>query len=146
MNGMPSSRQEKHASEPNKKLEYTTCVDFCKYSGGVQIAQISVFIALMSGFAYFLFGDKKPDESLLKILKCGAGFLAICLWAVQESHAYLASKFFRRAQDLEKELGFHAFSQLPIRTPFWWGPTSWAFRVIYLGFTVFWLGVSIYYL
>ena len=125
----------------NAELEYSTCVDFCKYAGGVQFAQISVFLALMSGLTYFLFGDKpcKPDELLLAVLKCGAALAALALWAVEESHAYLASNFFSRTQQLEEELGFRAFLRLPRRSPFWSGPTNWAFRVMYASFVVFWI-------
>jgi hypothetical protein len=135
---MSEEINDSHTQEPDKKLEYTTCVDVLKYSGGVQLAQISVFFILMSGFAYFLLGKDKPDNALLTVLKFLASILAFFLWFVEESHAYLASNFFTRAQELEKEMGFQAFSRLPKYSPFWFGPTNWAFRIIYLLTTLFW--------
>jgi hypothetical protein len=124
---------------PNAELEYTTCIDFCKYSGGIQLAQISMFLALMSGAAYFLFGEKPPSEPILTFLKLGAGISALAFWVVEETHAYLASNFFCRARELEKKLGFAAFLRLPKRSPFWCGPTNWAFRLLYWGSVVFWV-------
>ncbi|MDD5327121.1 MAG: hypothetical protein PHY02_04815 [Phycisphaerae bacterium] len=140
---MPELQQNSQTQDPDKKLEYITCIDFCKYSGGVQLAQISIFFALMSGFAYFLFGKDRPDESLLTILKFLASLVAFLLWFVEESHAYLASNFFCRAQELEKEIGFDAFSRLPKHRPFWFGPTNWAFRIVYCGFALFWFIVAL---
>ncbi len=127
----------------DRSLEYSTCVDFCKYSGGAQFAQLSVFFVLMSGLLYFTFGEKTPNEPLLTYFKAGGAVLAFCLWVVEESHAYLASNFFHRAQDLEEELGFKAFSQLPKRLPYWYGPTNWAFRVVYGGFFLFWVTTAL---
>lgn len=125
--------------KPDKKLEYTTCIDFVKYSGGVQLALFSFFSVLMSGFAYFLFGNDKPDEPILTILKFAALLFSLGLWVGEESHAYLVSKFFCRARNLEAEMGFHAVKSLPPITPFWNGPTNWSLRVIYLLVTLFWL-------
>jgi len=127
------------SSSSRLELEYSTCVDFCKYSGGVQIAQVSVLLAAMSGALYFVYGKDHPTEPMLTYLKAGAGVLALCLWVGEESHAYLASTFFARAQQLEGRLGFASFSLLPKRRPFWIGPTNWAFRVVYGTFVLFWL-------
>ena len=112
--------QQKQVSEPSPKpnngdwrLEYSTCVDFIKYAGGVQIAQISVFLLFTSGFVYFLSGQHAPDAKYKWLYMFGAAIVTSCLWAAEESHALLVSKFFARAQKIEETVEFNAFRQFP---------------------------------
>jgi len=125
-------------TKPDHKLEYSTCIDFWKHSAGVQVAQMSMFVVTMSGMAYFLFGRGAPPPEAKMICRLAAGFVAISFWMSQESHAYLASRCHNRARNLERSLGFDLFSSMPKVNLYLGGPLHWAYRMLYLGFTIFW--------
>jgi hypothetical protein len=130
-------------TQPDIKTEYSTCIDFWKYSGGIQVAQMSMFVVIMSGIAYFLFGKDAPSQEVTMICRLTAGFIASCFWIAQESHAYIASRCYKRARILEKSLGFDILSSMPNVNLYLGGPTHWAYRVLYLSFTIFWFWAAL---
>lgn len=132
--GISDSERRQRAQE-----EYDRSIAYNKHCTTIQFGQISVFLAAMTVCMVFFYGDHPPAEPLLTFGKLGTAFIALCLWIMSESHAYMSGRFFRRAAQLEIELGYQGLSTMPGMPEYRYGPAKWALRAVYCLFSLFWL-------
>jgi hypothetical protein len=124
----------------NNLEEYKDLSINMRHYGGVSITLITVYAALTAGLATVL---KSLSTSLsfnqLILLKIAGLVLTGLLWFMEYSALYLWSRFVRRAVELEADLGFKQYSNLPGAPKFLWRPGAWAIHTFFFLFSIIWV-------
>jgi hypothetical protein len=133
--------------EPSPLDEYKEAgINFRHYS--TQFAALfGVFIAITAGLISVAFGAKQADSTFTQIaLRVFGVIQTLFLWICMESANYLFGCFIRRAAELEKDMNFKQYSQLPGAPGFHLRPSAWATRVLFILSLMFWVISLVSYL
>jgi hypothetical protein len=126
-------------SAVDPKSEYGELMQLVRFYGNVRFAALSVFMALTGALLVIVFKSTPPlSPEITTVMETGGALVALIFWVTEESAAYIAIRFMRRAAGLEKTLGYQIFSALPGAPRFPYRPTVVAMRLQYLLTFAFW--------
>ena len=83
------------------------------------VTLLGVFLALNGVLVTVVFGAKAPNSwEVLLLMKITGLIMAAIFWLNILSCNYLWGHFFKRAKEIESQLGFQQYSSLPVFPPF----------------------------
>ena len=117
-------------------VEYSEVCTSIRHYSGLRFAVFSVFFAVTGGILTIAYSQTNVALTVrLEIL----GLLAVTtFWFFEERIIAIANHFLQRASELEKELGFKAWSTRPLYSFIPFMKTAIATRLIYLAVAIFW--------
>lgn len=91
--------------------EYKILNENMRWFSNVRFAQLTLLIAISVGLFTIVFTSKPPLSHIAAIILKAAGILTIlAFWMLEELAADYWRHFRRRAEELEKELGYKQYS------------------------------------
>ena len=131
------------ADRANTKDEFGKTIDLIKHHANLQFAELTVLIAIAGAGIGYIFGATGPHGTVRLLFMFGMAAAVVCFWIIWESNSLQMWHFMKRAKELEKDLGYGGYTTLPGMDKRWCKPGTWAFRFLYIGFTVFWLAAAL---
>ena len=127
------------AQEPAIPMtEYTELCASMRHYASMRFAQLTIFVAATGSLLGALHWTRETDE-FATVLKAGGLIAAVAFWVMEERAASFYHHYRRRAQKLEKPLGYETYKRVLGAKLCGIATATNAARLIFLAVSVFWV-------
>jgi hypothetical protein len=132
------SAEGNEPSDENKRAEYLDVSNNMRAYGNMRFAQLTLFIAITAALINLLFGKDPPASARVTVALKIAGLIIAAVFFIFEESSTSYWRYYKdRAKALERDLGFHQYTDKPKRSiPV---PATWGARILLFSALAFWL-------